>query len=31
MGTDDHGAAKPQNIIVGPVAAVIPIKMLGGR
>jgi K+-transporting ATPase ATPase A chain len=29
MGTDDHGQAKPQNIIVGPVAAVIPIKMLG--
>jgi K+-transporting ATPase ATPase A chain len=29
MGTDDHGHAKPQNIIVGPVAAVIPIKMLG--
>ena len=29
MGTDDHGAAKAQNIIVGPVAAVIPIKMLG--
>lgn len=29
MGTDDHGAAKPQNLIVGPVAAVIPIKMLG--
>jgi len=29
MGTDDKGAAKPQNIIVGPVAAVIPIKMLG--
>ncbi len=29
MGVDDHGAAKPQNIIVGPVAAVIPIKMLG--
>jgi len=29
MGIDDHGAAKPQNIIVGPVAAVIPIKMLG--
>jgi potassium-transporting ATPase potassium-binding subunit len=29
MGTDDHGVAKPQNIIVGPVAAVIPIKMLG--
>jgi K+-transporting ATPase ATPase A chain len=29
MGVDDHGVAKPQNIIVGPVAAVIPIKMLG--
>jgi potassium-transporting ATPase potassium-binding subunit len=29
MGTDDHGQGKPQNIIVGPVAAVIPIKMLG--
>jgi K+-transporting ATPase ATPase A chain len=29
MGTDDQGQAKPQNIIVGPVAAVIPIKMLG--
>jgi potassium-transporting ATPase potassium-binding subunit len=29
MGTDGHGEAKPQNIIVGPVAAVIPIKMLG--
>jgi potassium-transporting ATPase potassium-binding subunit len=29
MGTDEHGQAKPQNIIVGPVAAVIPIKMLG--
>ncbi len=29
MGLDDHGQAKPQNIIVGPVAAVIPIKMLG--
>jgi K+-transporting ATPase ATPase A chain len=29
MGSDDHGQAKPQNIIVGPVAAVIPIKMLG--
>jgi potassium-transporting ATPase potassium-binding subunit len=28
MGTE-HGEAKPQNIIVGPVAAVIPIKMLG--
>src|SRR5580693_5436386 len=29
MGTDDQGHDKPQNIIVGPVAAVIPIKMLG--
>jgi K+-transporting ATPase ATPase A chain len=29
MGLDEHGLAKPQNIIVGPVAAVIPIKMLG--
>jgi potassium-transporting ATPase potassium-binding subunit len=29
MGSDAHGAALPQNIIVGPVAAVIPIKMLG--
>ena len=29
MGNDDKGAAKPQTIIVGPVAAVIPIKMLG--
>ncbi len=29
MGTGDHGESKPQNIIVGPVAAVIPIKMLG--
>jgi K+-transporting ATPase ATPase A chain len=29
MGVDDKGVAKPQNIIVGPVAAVIPIKMLG--
>jgi K+-transporting ATPase ATPase A chain len=29
MGTDEQGQAKPQNIIVGPVAAVIPIKMLG--
>jgi K+-transporting ATPase ATPase A chain len=29
MGTDDQGQAKPQNIVVGPVAAVIPIKMLG--
>ena len=29
MGLDDKGAAKPQTIVVGPVAAVIPIKMLG--
>src|SRR5271167_2855157 len=29
MGTDDKGQAKPQTIIVGTVAATIPIKMLG--
>jgi potassium-transporting ATPase potassium-binding subunit len=29
MGTDDHGQAKQQTLILGPVAAVIPIKMLG--
>jgi K+-transporting ATPase ATPase A chain len=29
MGVDDAGHAKPQTVIVGPVAAVIPIKMLG--
>ena len=29
MGTDAHGQPNPQNLIVGPVAAVIPIKMLG--
>ncbi len=29
MGTTDKGEAKPQNIVVGPVAAVIPIKQLG--
>jgi K+-transporting ATPase ATPase A chain len=29
MGTDDKGQVKQQNIVVGPVAAVIPIKMLG--
>lgn len=29
MGTDAHGQALPQTMIVGPVAAVIPIKMLG--
>ena len=29
MGNDDKGQAKPQTIVVGPVAATIPIKMLG--
>jgi potassium-transporting ATPase potassium-binding subunit len=29
MGTDDQGQAKQQTLIIGPVAAVIPIKMLG--
>jgi K+-transporting ATPase ATPase A chain len=29
MGTDDKGAAKQQTLVVGPVAAVIPIKQLG--
>ncbi|MGD0090463.1 MAG: potassium-transporting ATPase subunit KdpA [Planctomycetota bacterium] len=29
MGTDDKGQAKQQTLVVGPVAAVIPIKMLG--
>jgi potassium-transporting ATPase potassium-binding subunit len=29
MGTADNGKAKQQMLIVGPVAAVIPIKMLG--
>src|SRR5262245_593906 len=29
MGTTDDGQVKPQNIIVGPVAAVIPIKQIG--
>jgi K+-transporting ATPase ATPase A chain len=29
MGTTDAGQVKSQNIIVGPVAAVIPIKMIG--
>src|SRR5271156_4642232 len=29
MGLDDKGQAKPQTIVVGPVAAVIPLKMLG--
>jgi len=29
MGTDDKGQVKQQTIVVGPVAAVIPIKQLG--
>ena len=29
MGTDDKGQPKQQTLVVGPVAAVIPIKMLG--
>src|SRR5215469_5716585 len=29
MGTDDKGVAKQQTIVVGPVAAVIPIKQIG--
>jgi len=29
MGTTDSGQAKQQTLVVGPVAAVIPIKMLG--
>ncbi|MGD0949752.1 MAG: potassium-transporting ATPase subunit KdpA [Candidatus Binatia bacterium] len=29
MGTTDDGQVKPQNIIVGPVAAMIPIKQIG--
>jgi potassium-transporting ATPase potassium-binding subunit len=29
MGTGDHGAAKPQNIVVGPLAAFVPMKQLG--
>jgi K+-transporting ATPase ATPase A chain len=29
MGSDDKGVAKAQTLVVGPVAAVIPIKMLG--
>src|SRR6202050_234869 len=31
MGLDDKGQAKPQKIVVGPVAAGIPIKMLGNN
>jgi len=29
MGVDDKGVAKPQTMVVGPVAAVIPIKQIG--
>jgi K+-transporting ATPase ATPase A chain len=29
MGTTDKGDAKPQNIVVGPVAAFVPMKQLG--
>jgi len=29
MGTDDKGVAKQQTLVVGPVAAVIPIKQIG--
>jgi potassium-transporting ATPase potassium-binding subunit len=29
MGTDDKGVAKQQTMVVGPVAAVIPIKQIG--
>ena len=29
MGSDDHGQAKQQNIVVGPLAAFVPMKMLG--
>ena len=29
MGTDDKGVAKQQTIVVGPVAAMIPIKQIG--
>jgi K+-transporting ATPase ATPase A chain len=29
MGTADNGQPKQQNLVVGPVASVIPIKMLG--
>ena len=29
MGTDDEGAAKPQEIARGPVAAIVAIKQLG--
>lgn len=29
MGTTDKGVAKPQNIVVGPLAAFVPMKQLG--
>jgi K+-transporting ATPase ATPase A chain len=29
MGTDDKGVAKQQTVVVGPVAAMIPIKQIG--
>jgi potassium-transporting ATPase potassium-binding subunit len=29
MGTTDKGTAKPQTLVVGPVAAFVPMKMLG--
>jgi len=29
MGTTDKGGAKPQNIVVGPLAAFVPMKQLG--
>jgi len=29
MGTSDKGEAKPQTIVVGPLAAFVPMKMLG--
>ena len=29
MGTTDNGEAKPQTIVVGPLAALFPIKQLG--
>ena len=29
MGTTDKGEAKPQNIVVGPLAAFVPMKQLG--
>ena len=29
MGTADEGSPKPQTIVGGPVAAIVPIKQLG--